>query len=209
MTLKYTDYWDKPISENDLSTYEQYNVQYFDKEELQKIESYKNGNLFWIEYFIKKGALHSTILSIEANQNLYVFISEVDLFNQHRHIQTYAYNEQRKPESVSNQLFDAKNNLIAKDFTTDMLTLRPEYEATGKYYYDEKIRPTGPLFDCYFTKEGKLIPIEIDLEEIGMGDHDSTWIYNDEDGIKELIRITGMTRSLAEYYLNPAVIPYP
>lgn len=73
---------------------------------------------------------------------------------------------------------------------------------TTKCYYDESIRPGGTLFASYYDDDGKLIPIIIDVEELGLGDHDGTWIYDNEDGIKELIKIFKMPKALAEFYVS-------
>jgi hypothetical protein len=69
--------------------------------------------------------------------------------------------------------------VIISSFTDDIENEIPYWNGTSKYYYDKSIRKDDSLFECHYNDNGELIPITIDIEELGIGDHDGTWIYND------------------------------
>lgn len=110
-------------------------------------------------------------------------------------------------KTILHQVFDSENNVVVSSFTDDTINEIPYWNGTSKYYYDKAIRPDCSLFNCHYDDDGNLIPIIIDVEELGLGDHDGTWIYNNEDGINELMKIFNMSRVLAEFYVSSNLIP--
>ncbi|WP_179008586.1 hypothetical protein [Winogradskyella forsetii] len=170
-------------------------------------EIYKNEKLNEYTIFYKGNKNRIEILTYLNLQDIKIAIGQREYIGEFRHEKLYHYNSNKILETIINLVYDNENNLIVSSFTDDTINETPYWNGTSKYYYDKTIRTNDPLFECYYDDDGKLIPITIDIEELGLEDHDGTWIYTDEDGINELIRIFKMPKALAEFYVSSEIIP--
>ena len=170
-------------------------------------EIYKNEKLNEYIIFNEEDKNRIEILNYLNLQGIKIAIGQREYIGEFRHEKLCHYNSNKMIETIINLVYDSENNVIVSSFTDDTINEIPYWNGTSKYYYDKTLRPNEPLFECYYDDDGKLIPITIDIEELGLGDHDGTWIYADEDGINELIRIFKMPKALAEFYVSSEIIP--
>lgn len=171
------------------------------------------------EYFLKK-VLNRQLFFVNAQESREVLaqkygclgimttIGERKVIASYTQEKLYHYDAHGVLNSIAYQIYDQAGHLIVSSFSQDLQQEIPDWDATKKYYYDQSIRPQQELFECHFDDAGVLIPIEIDVEELGLGDHDGTWIYNNEEGIQDLMQIFGMPRDLAEFYTSSTLFPW-
>ncbi|WP_298903495.1 hypothetical protein [uncultured Psychroserpens sp.] len=170
-------------------------------------EIYKNEKLNEYIIFNESNKSRIEILNNVGLQEVKFVLGQREFIGEFRHEKLYHYNSDKILETIVNSVYDCENNVIVSSFTDDIENEIPYWNGTSKYYYDKSIRVGDSLFECHFNDNGELIPITIDVEELGLGDHDGTWIYNDADGIEDLMRIFNMPKFLAEFYVSSEIIP--
>jgi len=170
-------------------------------------EIYQNGKLNEYIIFNEGNKNRIEILNYLNVQEIKIAIGYREYIGKFRHEKLYHYNSNKILETIINLVYDSENNVIVSSFTDDTINETPYWNGTSKYYYDKAIRPDDSLFECHYDDDGDLIPITIDVEELGLGDHDGTWIYNNEEGIKDLMQIFNIPKSLAEFYVSSEIIP--
>jgi hypothetical protein len=175
-------------------------------------EFYLNDKLDEYVIFVEGHQNRKALLDCLGFKSIKVVIGVREYLGVFRHEKLYHY-DNNELKSIRNEVFDSDNNVIMSSFTEDVVHETPYWNGTSKYYYDKRIRADEALFECYYDDHGKLIhhgkliPITIDVEELGYGDHDGTWVYNDEDGVHDLMKIFKMPRHLAEFYVSSEILP--
>lgn len=207
MKIIYRNEHETIIEEKNISADEYYTDPECLKGKYKSKEIYENDKLTNFTVFFDFNIKHAEILKNKNYQGIDVSIGIRTYFGIIRHEKIYHYNSKGVLETIFNRVFNSENNVIVSSFTDDTINETPYWNGTSKYYYDHAIRPDHSLFECHYDDDGNLIPITIDVEDLGLGDHDGTWIYDDEDGINELIKIFNMPRALAEFYLSSNIIP--
>ena len=198
---------DQISRENEISKDGNYSKIILSNNEIIQEEIFENGVLSRITVFIDGNQNHDSILKNDTFLGNYILVGERKTIGDFKYEKVFDYGNSHTLKSIYTVVCDKHGNHIAHSYTEDLVNEIPYWNATKKYYFDSSIRPNGSLFECVFDDDGKLIPITIEIEELNMGDHDGTWIYDDEDGIEELMQITGMSKELAQYYLSTEIIP--
>lgn len=170
-------------------------------------EIYINGSLSSYALFTTPETDQIQLLNSLNTKDANIVLGWRNFMPGYRHEKLFHYNPKKVLETIVNLVFDSENNVVVSSFTEDLIHEIPYWNGTSKYYYDKAIRPDEPLFECSYNDQGALVPITIDVEELGLGDHDGTWIYSDEEGIHDLMQIFNMSRSLAEFYLSSKILP--
>jgi hypothetical protein len=207
MKIIYKDNNDRIMNEVEFEDDEYYSKVFEFKENYRVKEFYENGLLTKLIIFKNADESHTKLVNQQVKNGVKVTIGERKNVGIFKHEKLFHYDLNGKLADISNMVFDAENNIISSSFTYDLDEETPYWNGTSKYYYDTSIRKDDSLFECYYDDDGKLIPITIDIEELHLGDHDGTWIYNNEEGINELMRIFKMSRELAEFYVSSDIIP--
>ncbi|MCT4580253.1 MAG: hypothetical protein N4A35_02460 [Flavobacteriales bacterium] len=195
------------IKEVDLPTDDYYAEPAEVKGAYQKKEVYKNGALVEFEVFMERDQKHSEILNNPSLKGVQISIGTRQTIGELRYEKVYCYESTKVLSTIFNTVFDKENQVIVSSFTDDIENEVPYWNGTTKYYYDSSIREGDALFECQYNDDGELIPITIDVEELGLGDHDGTWIYNDAEGVADLMRIFKMPHSLAAFYVSSVIVP--
>ncbi|MEO1515380.1 MAG: hypothetical protein AAFV95_10215 [Bacteroidota bacterium] len=170
-------------------------------------EVYKDGKLREYTIFVDDKKDFADILQDEKLQGASISIGRREQVGTFRHEKLYWHKSDKSPDTILTEIFDEGNHVIVSSFTDDIENEIPYWNGTTKYYYDTSVRADAPLFECYYTDEGKPIPITIDVEELNWGDQDGTWVYADPEGIEDLMRIFKMSKALAEFYVSSEIIP--
>lgn len=169
-------------------------------------ETFLNERLDEYAVFVEGHQNHNVLLDRLGFEKVKVVIGVRRYLGAFRHEKLYHYNN-NELKTIHNAVYDPDNNVIVSSFTDDIVHETPYWNGTSKYYYDKRIRADESLFECYYDDHGELIPITIDIEELGYGDHDCIWVYNDEDGVHDLMKIFKMPRHLAEFYVSSEILP--
>lgn len=170
-------------------------------------EIYRNGELYEYTMFIDGNRDRGQVLQDLSLRGANVALGYRESLGEFRHEKRYYYNKDGILETIFNTVYDSENNVVVSSFTDDVENEVPYWNGTTKYYYDRSVRADDNLFECYYNDDGQLIPITIDVDELGYGDHDGTWVYNDAEGIADLVRIFGMSKQLAEFYVSSEIVP--
>lgn len=208
MEIKYDNGYHTPIQESEIGAYDFYSKMYIENGEVMKRQTFLNQKQNKQEFFVGEGETREMLVEQKCSMGMMTAIGERQFVEGFKHERMFYYTAEGDLVGVSNFVFDAEGNCIVTNLREDPESGEPDWEETRKYYYDISIRPDGDLFDCHFQASGKLIPIDIDVEELDLGDHDSIGVINDEEGIQDLIKIFGMTRRLAKFYVSTEIFPW-
>lgn len=208
MEIQYDNGYGRPIEEGEISNYDYYSKIYLLHGEVKKQEFYHHGILNKRLFFTDENESREMLEEQNCFSGLMTTIGERQYIEEFKYEKLYHYDKEGNCASFSNHVYDSANHLIAKSFCGDINGEKYDWESMNKYYVDESIRKGDDLFECHFDASGKLIPIDIDVEELGLGDHDGTWIYENEEGVQDLIKIFGMSRKLAEFYTSSELFPW-
>ncbi len=208
MDISYDNGFGKVIQENELADHDFYSKIYSVNGEVNEREYFMNGILMRQEVYVDEKANHELILKQKSCSGVSTIIGERKYIEVFKYEKLFAYDDKGTFMWFSNVIYDDRGNLISTSFSEDKDGKTYDWNGLKKYYADDSIRADDDLFDCHFDESGKLIPIDIDVEELGLGDHDGVWIYDNEEGVQDLMKIFGMKRSLAEFYTSSDIFPW-
>lgn len=134
-------------------------------------------------------------------------ISFIELENHGEFIFKQAFDYSIKSEFIgTNQgLYDRHKKLIAKGWKNEHDQY--EYDSCKKYYYDPAINPDDEVFNCWFNDDGELMELYWSNRHIDPSEQESFVLFNTPEDIETLMRLTGMSQELAEYYMVPEIEP--
>lgn len=208
MDIHFDNGFGRPIEEDEIASHDYYSRIYSLEGEVIKQLFYDKGTLTKQLFFIGQNENHDMLYKEKCLSGIMTSIGERQYIEEFKYEKLYFYDKQGVFVGFSNFIYDNNNHLIAKNFCEDMEGKKYDWDSLKKYYVDETIRVGDDLFECHFDDSGKLIPIDINVEELNLGDHDGTWIYANEEGIKDLMDIFGMSRKLAEFYVSSEFFPW-
>lgn len=208
MEIKYDNGFNKIIQEHETDLHDYYSKIFIKNDRTVKQEYYLNKKLKKQSIFTNEYESRESLIEKYCSLGIITQIGERAFIDGFKHEKFFIFDELGKQVEITNYIYDEGNNCICKSHTNDFIEETPVWEDTRKYYVDKSIRTQGDLFECHFDETGKLIPIEIDIEELELGDHAGTWIDNNEAGIEDLVKIFGMTRKLAAFYVSSEIFPW-
>lgn len=208
MEIKYDDWFGFFVEEHEIESMEAYSKIYLENEDIVKREYYLDKELKKQEYFTTELEDRDTLIQKYNSSGIITHIGERAYIEQFIHEKLFIFDEAGQMVDIVNFVYDSERNLIVSSHTLDFEEEIPVWDDTRKYYVDENIRPGDDLFDCHFQESGELIPIMLDIEELDLGEHDGIWVYNNEEGILDLMKYFSMSRSLAEFYVSTEIFPW-
>lgn len=205
MEVVFTQSYDRNeiISETESLAKGDYLKRFFLDGKLEKEEEYFEGRLSLESFFIEKNASHEEVLSSQLKDRP-IAIVEVEYYKKYRLEKYFYYNIQGINVFFSNVLYDPNNLKVAAEEGENGIVY---YDRTMKEYYDLSINPDSYLFSILYNKEGEISDIHYPNEHIDPDGQEAIGFGTTPAEIQRLIKISGISEPLMNYYVTPNVIP--
>ncbi|KGO94797.1 hypothetical protein [Flavobacterium subsaxonicum] len=205
MDIIFKDKGKNIISEEHAIGINEYYKAFYKNDVLILEEYYYNTRLAGMDYYNFDNQDHKSILDTYLQDYKDVGIVEYTPYtNGYKLTTTFGYNEDGL--YVTNlDLYNPEGELIGHQSLYDGV---PDYYHTRKYYYNREENPEKYLFECTYREEtGELWELDWNNEHINNSGQDSFVLTNTPKDIEALLALTGMSRELADYYMNSNVVP--
>lgn len=210
MNIEFKNMFDETIYEHQAAQLETYYKTYRLNGEIKYRERFQNGQLQLLTYYKEANEVHHEIMDEFFSSGMYISIVGKESITGGYLLETgFDYDENGVLYVKRNELFDVKGNIIAFDYTKDLITNIPEFEKTRKYFYDPGVNPNYHLFSCSYDENanGKLIEIFYNNYHLNDDGRDAIYFTDIPEDIEMLMELTGISSQLAAYYVSPIVAP--
>ena len=194
------------ITEEQSINTDTFNKCYFKNDEVQKIERYFERELMGVSVYNTE-LNHDTI--IQNNQikgyKWIKIIETTEYENNYKLFINYNYSLNGLFNGQNIHLEDHNSEIVAhgnKDSEGNY-----DYDLTRKLFFDRDINPERELFECTYKENGKLWELYWNNLHIDDNGQESFVLLNNQEDIKKLIELTGISKELAEYYMSSEIIP--
>ncbi len=202
--------FDETIYEHQAARLDSYYKIYSLNGKIKQKERFQNGQLQLMTYYKEANEVHHEIMDEFFSSGMYIsIVGRESIIGGYVLEKGFDYDENGALYVKRNELFDVNGNIIAFDYTKDLITNIPEFEKTRKYFYNPAVNPDYHLFSCSYDENtnGKLLEIFYNNYHLNDDGRDAIYFADIPEDQETLKQLTGISSQVAAYYVSPTVVP--